>query len=483
MLATLVVAALLTSAPAPAYAVAPDSPLAAYSSGGYSKLCVGYSSCANTGHSNSGYATARGSMYWRMYAGHNCTNYVAYRMVRAGMPNVRPWSGSGNATNWGSAMRNVTDATPRVGAVAWWRAYARPAGSAGHVAYVERVISSNEIIVSQDSWGGDFSWARITRSSGYWPSGFVHFRDVRPEPETLRNTVPPSVRGTPEVGQTLTARPGAWNLPGTRFTYQWRTGKGRLDGETSPTITLDPALAGRRLRVRVWAHHAGTDTVNMLSSRTKPVARAPLALDAPASLTGTARLGQLLTVTHGLPTPSDATVVIQWLRGGEPVEGATAPTYKLGLADLGSQMAAEVTVSRPGYTTLVQRTRQTNRVRTVPVVSATLVPAARQLRVKMAVTSTGVSPVKGTVAVRRDDTLVGTMTLRNGVAETVFTGLVPGRGEFVIRYRGSDRVARGLVTQIVTIPSNSSAPRALGATRPTSSPGPTSTATPQGSAR
>ena len=61
-------------------------------------------------------------MYWRMYGGHNCTNYAAYRMVKAGLPNTRPWSGGGNATYWGTSMKSLTNATPRVGAVAWWKA-------------------------------------------------------------------------------------------------------------------------------------------------------------------------------------------------------------------------------------------------------------------------------------------------------------------------------------------------------------------------
>jgi hypothetical protein len=46
------------------------------------------------------------------------------------------------------------------------------------VAYVEKVVSPTEIIVSQDSWGGDFSWARITKDGKGWPNGFVHFRHL-----------------------------------------------------------------------------------------------------------------------------------------------------------------------------------------------------------------------------------------------------------------------------------------------------------------
>ena len=168
-------------------------------------LCMGYQACRDAGMGNAGYAANNKTMYWRMYAGHNCTNYAAYRMVRSGLPNERPWSGGGNATYWGSSMSRITDGTPRVGAVAWWRANTGPAGSSGHVAYVERVVSTDEIVISQDSWNGDFSWAVVTRSSGNWPSGFVHFND-----KTLVNAAAPVITGTPKVGAVLSTSPGTW---------------------------------------------------------------------------------------------------------------------------------------------------------------------------------------------------------------------------------------------------------------------------------
>ena len=196
LLSLLVVAGVSTLAAGPASASTP-SPQGASST---SYLCWGYAGCSRAGMGNGGYASVSRTMYWRMYSGHNCTNYAAYRMVHSGLPNSRPWSGSGNATNWGAAMSRITNGTPAVGAVAWWRAYVSPAGSAGHVAYVERIIDANTIVVSQDSWGGDFSWKRITRGGGQWPSGFVHFNDL-----AQRNTAKPGVTGAPKVGATLTA--------------------------------------------------------------------------------------------------------------------------------------------------------------------------------------------------------------------------------------------------------------------------------------
>ncbi|MEC9052643.1 MAG: CHAP domain-containing protein, partial [Actinomycetota bacterium] len=104
-------------------------------------LCDGSAGCADTGYGNRGYRANNDRMWWRMYTGHNCTNYVAYRMVQSGMSAERPWDGSGNASNWGHAMSRITDDTPMVGSVAWWDSYQGYAGSNGHVAYVEKVVS------------------------------------------------------------------------------------------------------------------------------------------------------------------------------------------------------------------------------------------------------------------------------------------------------------------------------------------------------
>ncbi len=145
---------------------------------GYEALCTGYDTCNLNGMPHAGYKEASGTSYWNMAPGHNCTNYVAYRLIRNGMATTKPWSGDGNAYNWGRLNPSRTNQTPAVGAVAWWDVNVPPALDAGHVAYIERVVSANEIIVSEDNWGGDFKWRRVTRSGPGWPSGFIHFNDV-----------------------------------------------------------------------------------------------------------------------------------------------------------------------------------------------------------------------------------------------------------------------------------------------------------------
>jgi len=78
-----------------------------------------------------------------------------------------------------------------------------------------------------------------------------------------RNSTAPSISGTAQVGQTLTANEGAWvgQQPFT-FTYHWRrcdtTGSSCADisGATAKTYALTSADQGTTLRVRVTARNA-----------------------------------------------------------------------------------------------------------------------------------------------------------------------------------------------------------------------------------
>ena len=152
-------------------------------------LCTGYDTCAQAGYSNAGYPAHASTSYWHQSTGHNCTNYVAYRLTTNGM-STPPTPFSGNAYVWGSVFASRTDDAPAVGSIAW---FGQSFSSTGHVAYVERVVSANQILVSEDNWGGDFRWRSITRSGGLWPDGFIHFKDQgvsTPAPISYRDYTP-----------------------------------------------------------------------------------------------------------------------------------------------------------------------------------------------------------------------------------------------------------------------------------------------------
>ncbi len=304
-------------------------------------LCKGYDACQRAGYPHAGYkaVSAKKTMYWQMYGGHNCTNYAAYRLVQSGMANKRPWTGEGNATHWGVAMSKITDTTPMVGAIAWWRK-GTSGGASGHVAYVEQVVSPTEIIVSEDSWGGDFSWRRITSGRG-WPDGFIHFNDA-----AVSNVAAPKVIGTPAVGASLQADPGAWHPAGT-YKYRWFVDGTRLPNQNKQTFAPRPAHLGKEIAVRIIGERTGYRAATADSAPTPAVEPGTLTTVAAPTVSGTAEVDRTLTVDPGAAaspfkavTPSPA---IQWYADGAAIPGATGTSLALGQAQIGKHVTARVT--------------------------------------------------------------------------------------------------------------------------------------------
>ena len=319
-----------------------------------SYLCYGYVDCKNAGMGNAGYAGANDKMYWRMYSGHNCTNYAAYRMVKSGLPNSRPWTGGGNAMYWGTSMASITDDSPTIGAVAWWKANTGPAGSVGHVAYVEKVVSADEVIVSQDSWGGDFSWATITRSSGNWPSGFIHFNDA-----TMVNKAAPVITGTTKVGATLTATEGTWRPGDVKVHYQWYANGQPVKRGRKATYQLGERRLGAVITVKTTATKLGYAAKTVSSAATPVVLPGQITNTAPPAVGGIAQVDQTLSVETGAWDPKPDTVAVQWYADGVAITGAVGPTLVLGPDLVGKRITATVTAMRESYDPVAATTTAT----------------------------------------------------------------------------------------------------------------------------
>jgi surface antigen len=322
-------------------ALLPLTPPAANATSTY--LCTSYAGCHQDGYSHFGYRSASRYMWWQMYSGHNCTNYVAYRLVRSGMSATRPWSGSGNADNWGRVKDRITDGKPMVGAVAWWKRNVAGAGSNGHVAYVEKVLSPSKIVISEDSWSGDFHWRRISKTGTGWPSGFIHFHDRK---VGVRSR--PAVTGRPAVGEQLVATAGRWSVS-SRHTYQWFADGKQIRGATSARLTPGPTLRGRRLSVRVTASKRGFRDGSATSEKTATVARGHLQTVSRPRITGTLRVGEVLSVGGAAWSPRPDSKSIRWFAGQEPIVGERDTRLRLAPALRGKRITARVTAHRNGY--------------------------------------------------------------------------------------------------------------------------------------
>jgi surface antigen len=311
-------------------------------------LCSGYSSCASKGYSNYGYSTHKSTSYWRMYTGTNCTNYAAYRLVATNlMPNTRPKSAVGNAEDWGTAEASITNKTPAVGAIAWW-------GKTGHhVAYIEQVVSSKEIVVSESNWSGEFDWRRITSSSG-WPDGFIHFADLK-----LKNTAVPYIIGDVKVGADLRASHGTWSPVGT-YTYQWYSDGVAIPGATTKELTPTADQLDTRLTLKVVASRESYPTTNA-TSVASVVAPGTFTTTTKPAITGTARVDDTLTASHGTWSPA-GTYAYQWYSDGVAVPDATGSTFTPGPDQVGGEITVKVTASKTAYVTASSTSEKTDAV-------------------------------------------------------------------------------------------------------------------------
>ena len=334
-----------------------DGELAPYFQKYSTYLCSGYGPCRKAGYPNAGYRKVNHRMYWLMYAGHNCTNYAAYRMVKSGLGRQRPWDGTGMAYNWGRAKADITDKTPMVGSIAWWTANFHGIGSSGHVAYVEKVVDSDTIIISEDSWSGDFHWRRITRGSGSWPKGFIHFND-----RSVRASQRPTVVGDPVVGESLTVRTGTWTA-GSTVKVQWLADGEPIAGATGTSFTPSPALRRARLSVRVEAKARGYLPGTSTSERTARVGPGTLSPTARPQVSGEVRVDKTLELAQATWSPVPDSVRITWYADGEPIPGETGTRLRLGKEVYRKRITVAQTARAEGYRTSRLTTTPTEEVR------------------------------------------------------------------------------------------------------------------------
>jgi putative cell wall-binding protein/peptidoglycan/xylan/chitin deacetylase (PgdA/CDA1 family) len=156
-------------------------------------------------------------------------------------------------------------------------------------------------------------------------------------------TVPgvPTITGTAQVGQVLTANPGTWTPPATAYTYQWLRNGAAITGATNATYTPVAADVGTTLTVRVSATPPGGTAASATSAGV--TVGAGTITPATPTITGTARVGGVLTANTGTWTPAGVTLTYQWLRNGTAISGATNGTYSIVAADLNTRLSVRVT--------------------------------------------------------------------------------------------------------------------------------------------
>ena len=170
------------------------------------------------------------------------------------------------------------------------------------------------------------------------------------------NTSLPTVSGTAVQGGSLTATAGGWSGTGPVISYAWERcspGCAAIAGATGKTYVPTGADVGSKLRVSVMgSNSSGFASASSAQTATIPAAVLPPTNIGAPTISGTAAQGNTLTVADGAwsgATPMS--FAYQWSRCNASgsscanIAGATAKTYTLGAADVGSTLRARVDAS------------------------------------------------------------------------------------------------------------------------------------------
>ena len=401
-----------------------------------------------------GWAANMHFMHWRMYSGHNCTNYAAYRLKRDGVP--EPSYRLGNADTWAPRAKAHgvrVDSKPEVGAIGAWP-------GRRHVVYVEE-IGSNYLITSEDNWPGYYPKGmyrkiKVFKGERAYPTQFIHFKG-----KSTINGPLPTVTGTPKVGSTLTARAGTWSPSNVTLKHQWLRDGVIISGATKTLYTLTTKDVGHAMTISVTGSKSGFASRTASSAPTGRVTASELTPETPTpgavqsstpTVSGEAKRGRYLTGDAGVWGPAGVQLTYEWLRGEDVVASGTT-RYKVRNADLGRQLTFRVTGVKKSLRTVSKTSEPTETVRATSTVTVSTEAGRGNavlgvvVSVSNAPTPTGFVTVhEGTKKLKRNDLAVG----RPGRA-TLRLDLATGTHTLIVSYGGSDLVAPGSKTVTVRV--------------------------------
>ena len=238
----------------------------------------------------------------------------------------------------------------------------------GSSAVVSNLHGLSWLRVRAMSCAGESEWSQIEQSFGTNASDWegvpvpevAEGDEIEPcsedadTPDNSPATGAPTISGTAQVGETLTANTSgiadADGLSNVQYEYQWLADDSEISGATGLTYTLTDSEESKAITVQVSFTDDEGNEETLTSTATDAVSAAPTpnspATGAP-TISGTAQVGQTLTAdTSGIADAdglANATFSYQWLADDTDIAGATGLTYTL--TDSEESKAIKVQVS------------------------------------------------------------------------------------------------------------------------------------------
>jgi alpha-tubulin suppressor-like RCC1 family protein len=169
--------------------------------------------------------------------------------------------------------------------------------------------------------------------------------------QVIANTSRPTISGTAQYGQTLTATTGSWSPAVRDLSYQWKRDGVDVPGANLATYLLTAPDIGSHITVAVTARRGRFADASAVSDATGPVALAPKPVYTSShlpTLTGTLTSGHTLKISRTSAqlmaafSPDVTSLAYTWYRGSTPIGGAHSSTYKLKSADKGKKVRVRI---------------------------------------------------------------------------------------------------------------------------------------------
>ena len=255
-------------------------------------------------------------------------------------------------------------------------------------------------------WSSSYNQSNTIRVLAYNQNGDGAATEITVTPNPA--TGAPTISGTAEVGETLTAGTSGISdvdgLANATFTYQWLADEADISGATGSTHTLVAADEGKAIRVRVSFTDDRGNQETLTSETTGTVAARPnSAASGAPTISGTTEVGETLTAdTSGISDVdglANATFTYQWLSSRDTeIDGATSSTYTLTDSDEGKAIKVRVNFTDDrgnqetltGAVTPAVEARPNSTATGEPTISGTL-----QVRETLSASTSGIADTDG----------------------------------------------------------------------------------------
>jgi hypothetical protein len=191
---------------------------------------------------------------------------------------------------------------------------------------------------------------------GYWfpaasVSVFMSLDTVTPVKVTA------VLSGVNTVGSTLSVVTTA-TVADVDFRFEWFRGSAKIAGVSGPSYVVQAADDGYQISVKATGSRPRVPGFVPVVVYTNGIWIAEPMSVTKAQLPSAALTGSTISVDLEF-TPADASVSVEWFRGGSKIVGASGLSYVLVAADHGQLVSAKVTLTKFGYATLVVYTNST----------------------------------------------------------------------------------------------------------------------------